>query len=413
MSTSILESLMSSIDPQMLGSIASKMGENKDSVRSGMQGGAATLLSALAGKASDTGFMGQLMGMLNNPALGGGALSNIGSLLGGGSSPLGDLSGKFLSLLLGSKLGSIGEMVAKAAGLGSGSASGLMSLVAPLLLGTLSQKVKSSGLGASALGSLLSSEASGLSRFLPSGIGSLLGSLPGVPSMSAATHHAHEAVKETGTNWLWPALGLALLLGGLLWFFNRGETPRVAVPDVSKVAEKAADTAASATSAVSDAAKSAWAALGEFFKRKLPNGIEINIPRLGIENKLIDFVEDKTKMVDKTTWFDFDRLLFDTGKATLQPASQQQLEDVANILKAYPTVEMKIGGYTDSTGDKAANMKLSAERAKNVMDALTGLGIPAARLTSEGYGDQHPVADNATEEGRAKNRRISMRVTKK
>ncbi len=411
MATSILESLMSNIDPQMLGSIASKLGESKDSVRGGLQGGAATMLSALAGKAGDSGFLGQLMGLLNNPALSGGAMSNIGSLLGGGStSPLGELGSKFVSMLFGSKLGSIADVVGRAAGLGSSSAGSLMGLLGPLLLGTLSQRVRSGGLNASSLGSLLSAEAPGLSQFLPAGIGSLLGGLS-VPHAAASAHHAHEAAKEGGTNWLWPALGLALLLGGLLWFFNTGGTaPRVPTPDVAKTVEKAADTA---TTAISDAAKSAWAALGEFFKRKLPNGIELNIPRMGVENRLIDYIEDASKVVDKTTWFDFDRLLFDTGKATLQPDSQDQLQSVANIMKAYPNVEVKIGGYTDNTGDKAANMKLSADRAKNVMDALVGLGIAPSRLTSEGYGDQHPVADNATEEGRAKNRRISMRVTKK
>ncbi|MEZ5356881.1 MAG: OmpA family protein [Bryobacteraceae bacterium] len=157
---------------------------------------------------------------------------------------------------------------------------------------------------------------------------------------------------------------------------------------------------------------SAWAALGEFFKRKLPNGIELNIPQMGVENKLVDFIESSSP-VDKTTWFDFDRLLFDTGKATLQPASQEQLKNVSEILKAFPNVNIKIGGYTDNTGNAAANMALSGARAKAVVAELTALGIDAGRLESEGYGDQHPVASNDTEEGRQQNRRVSMRVTKK
>ena len=90
-----------------------------------------------------------------------------------------------------------------------------------------------------------------------------------------------------------------------------------------------------------------------------------------------------------------------------------KVKTVASILKAYPKVEMKIGGYTDNTGDKAGNMKLSADRAAAVMGEFVTMGIEPNRLTSEGYGDQHPVADNTTEEGRQKNRRVSMRVTKK
>jgi K(+)-stimulated pyrophosphate-energized sodium pump len=76
-------------------------------------------------------------------------------------------------------------------------------------------------------------------------------------------------------------------------------------------------------------------------------------------------------------------------------------------------VKLKIGGYTDNTGDAAANMRLSQARADSVRAELIQLGVGADRLEAQGYGDQHPVADNSTEEGRQKNRRISMRVTAK
>jgi outer membrane protein OmpA-like peptidoglycan-associated protein len=82
-------------------------------------------------------------------------------------------------------------------------------------------------------------------------------------------------------------------------------------------------------------------------------------------------------------------------------------------LKAYPNVHLKLGGYTDNTGNPAANMALSAARAKNVMDALVAKGIDDSRLASEGYGDQYPAGDNSTEEGRQQNRRIALRVTQK
>ena len=83
------------------------------------------------------------------------------------------------------------------------------------------------------------------------------------------------------------------------------------------------------------------------------------------------------------------------------------------ILAAYPAVKLKIGGYTDNVGDPAFNKQLSEQRAANVRAALVGQGVAPDRLASEGYGDQFPVADNATAEGRAQNRRISMRVAEK
>ena len=93
--------------------------------------------------------------------------------------------------------------------------------------------------------------------------------------------------------------------------------------------------------------------------------------------------------------------------------SNDQLTNIAEILKAFPKAKLKIGGYTDNVGDAAANLKLSAERAANVKAALVAMGIGAERLESEGYGQDHPVADNAADEGRAQNRRIAVRVTEK
>ncbi|RYZ89511.1 MAG: OmpA family protein, partial [Proteobacteria bacterium] len=79
----------------------------------------------------------------------------------------------------------------------------------------------------------------------------------------------------------------------------------------------------------------------------------------------------------------------------------------------YPAVNVKLGGYTDNTGNADKNLKLSGDRAQSVKKELAGLGIADSRLEAEGYGQEHPVASNDTEEGRSQNRRISIRVTKK
>jgi outer membrane protein OmpA-like peptidoglycan-associated protein len=165
--------------------------------------------------------------------------------------------------------------------------------------------------------------------------------------------------------------------------------------------------------AVDAATKAIMDKLGKFMPTKLPNGIELNLPEFGVEKKLIAFIEDKSKPVDKTTWFSFDRLDFETGSATLKPTSAEQLKNIAEIMKAYPKVGLKIGGYTDNTGNADANLKLSQTRAENTKQELVKLGVDAKRLEAEGYGEKHPVADNSTEEGRQKNRRIDLRVTSK
>ena len=160
---------------------------------------------------------------------------------------------------------------------------------------------------------------------------------------------------------------------------------------------------------VSDAIKN----LGAKMDKALSSGVTLNIPENGIENNLLKFIEDKSKAVDKTTWFDFDRLIFETGKSSLKSESAEQLKNIAEILKANANVNVKVGGYTDNTGDANANLKLSSDRASAVKSELIKLGISDARVESEGYGIDHPIATNDTEEGRAANRRTSVRVTKK
>ena len=154
--------------------------------------------------------------------------------------------------------------------------------------------------------------------------------------------------------------------------------------------------------------------LGAMGKLKLADGNEITVGGNSAEKKLVDFITDANKAVDKTTWFTMDRLYFETGKTTLKTASQEQLKNIAAILKAYPAIELKLGGYTDNRGDSAANVKLSADRAAIAKDELVKLGVASARLSAEGYGAQFPVCEaNDTKECKAQNRRIDVRVTKK
>jgi outer membrane protein OmpA-like peptidoglycan-associated protein len=99
---------------------------------------------------------------------------------------------------------------------------------------------------------------------------------------------------------------------------------------------------------------------------------------------------------------------FETGKAVLKPAAQLTLAQLAGIAQVFPTVNLRVEGYTDSTGNAAANQKLSEARAKAVYDFLKTRGVADARLAFQGLGSANPVADNATAEGKAKNRRVEI-----
>jgi outer membrane protein OmpA-like peptidoglycan-associated protein/uncharacterized protein YidB (DUF937 family) len=218
----------------------------------------------------------------------------------------------------------------------------------------------------------------------------------------APVRHDVVAAKSSGGS-LWrtllPLIALALL--AFLGFRYCNRTP-----------EQVATTIATPT-ATPVATISATSVLGEFIEKKLPNGTTLRIPSNGVENKLLAFIMDTNRQVDKDTWFSFDRLEFETGSAALKPSSVEQLRNVSEILKAYPQVNLKLGGYTDNVGNEASNLKLSQARANSTMQEIVRLGTDKARLAAEGYGSQHPVADNSTEEGRQRNRRIDIRVTKK
>ena len=99
---------------------------------------------------------------------------------------------------------------------------------------------------------------------------------------------------------------------------------------------------------------------------------------------------------------------FDTGKATIKPDSAKTLDDAAAALKMAADLTVEVGGHTDNVGAADANLKLSQGRAQAVMAALVERGVKADRLTAKGYGQSAPVADNRTEDGRARNRRVEL-----
>ena len=104
---------------------------------------------------------------------------------------------------------------------------------------------------------------------------------------------------------------------------------------------------------------------------------------------------------------------FDTAKSTVKPGSYPEIEKFASYLKSFPNVKAEIQGHTDNTGTAAANVTLSQNRANAVMDLLiTKYNIDASRLSAKGYGQEKPIATNATAAGRAQNRRVEAVIMK-
>src|SRR5262249_37191352 len=98
----------------------------------------------------------------------------------------------------------------------------------------------------------------------------------------------------------------------------------------------------------------------------------------------------------------------ETDSSALTPNSDEQIEDVATILRAYPRVRVMVAGHTDNAGSEPANLALSQARADAVAAKLEAHGVASDRVHAEGYGSRRPVADNSTDAGRAKNRRVDL-----
>ena len=101
-------------------------------------------------------------------------------------------------------------------------------------------------------------------------------------------------------------------------------------------------------------------------------------------------------------------ILFETGKSAIQQESLPIVDQMFELMKSDATLKISIEGHTDNVGDAGSNKKLSQERAKAVMDALIAKGVDKTRMSFVGWGQEKPVADNRSEEGRAQNRRVEI-----
>ncbi|HRI01760.1 MAG TPA: OmpA family protein [Saprospiraceae bacterium] len=435
----VIDLLKGHLTPELVGKAAGFLGESNQATSKGFDAAIPAILGGILNQSGNSSSMGKIWDLLNHKDNDPGLLNNLGGLFSGTSalSSSNGIGSTLLNLVLGNNQSGILSAISSLVGFNnSGSAGKLLGMAAPLIMGFLKKKSNDENYGVSGLTTWLGGQKSAINAALPAGLSSVLGFANlGTTSGSATKSTASVSSNNSddnggGSNWWMWLVGLLAALG-LLWGLMKGcnktnvaETVKTTVDNVAAAVDSAAIKAAEAAKAAAEAAKNMytgvdsavrvkWLALGDMMKATLPGGIELNVPANGVENSFITWINDASKPVDKTTWFNLDRILFETGSANLNSASKEQLMNVAAILKAYPNVNVKIGGYTDNQGDAAKNKALSAARAKEVMNTLVGLGIDAKRMESEGYGQEHPVTDNSTPEGREQNRRVALRVTKK
>ncbi|MFT3948865.1 MAG: OmpA family protein [Agriterribacter sp.] len=419
MAFNLLNTVSNLFNSDLLGKAASAFGENENDIQKAVSGAVPSVLTGLLSKADSTDGLQSILNVAKN-AGSSGILSNLSGLLGSDSSSFSGLAST-VSNLFGDKFGSIANLISGFSGVKQSSASSLLNIVAPAALGVLGKHASENNLSTSGLASFLSSQKDSILSAIPTGLniaGALgLGSLSGIGSklssfLSGAETHvtnaahttAHEVREAKKPNWLIPAILAIAAFALLLYIFKGcGGGDAAAVEPKHDSAEVKHEEVKPATVAES---------VRESLKVKLPDGTEIDAYKGGIEDVLVAYL-NSNEGISKEKWFDFDDLNFETGSATITAASLKQVQNIAAILKAFPKVKIKIGGYTDNTGDSVANVKLSQLRADAVFAKLKELGSEKQLDGAEGYGPTHFVAPNDTEENKKKNRRISVNVRAK
>ncbi len=377
MSTSLLDSISSYLTPDVISKASAFLGESPASTSKALTGIVPTLLNSVHGLASSPGGMTQLESLLGKVG-DAGMLNNVAGLFSGGNATTDTMRmGKdLLGTLVGGNLGGLTSSVSNFAGISSSSATSLLSLAAPLVLGVLAKLKYAQALTTGGLANLLSGQKASFAAGIPAALLTHT-QAPDVQGLKSVTVTREP---EKSTNWGWLALLLIPLLG---WFlYSRGcNNPPV-------------NTAVARESV------------------KLCNGQSVSLLRDSFNYNLATFLANGSNSELPKT-FVFDHLNFDSATVNLTPESKATVDDLDVILKSCPDAQVQLVGHTDSTGDSAANMTLSQNRANAVRDMLVAGGVAADRLSTAGFGQDKPVASNDTDEGRARNRRTELVVVKR
>lgn len=465
MSINLLDMLKDQVTGSLAKGAAGFLGESESGITKALGEGIFPMLlgSMLDKGGSEEGATGLLNTLKDHD---GGVLDNIGGLFGGGSDAVAGLmngGSGILSMLLGNKMGGMVDMIAKLAGLKGSTSSSLLKMAAPMLMGMVGRYVRKNGLGVSGLMDMLSSQKDHVAAAAPSGwnpLAAVTGAVTGATGMAgdvvgAASEKVGDAARGTvdagkkvvggaanlagkgvdavgdvaggaakaGGSILRWLLPLVLILGGLGWWMTKGgsgtgidiidnaaektaEMAGDAAGAVGDVAEGAVDVAGDVAGGAMDLAKGAFGAVNDAAKATLDK-VEWAAGSAG--SQMMDFVNGGFKGEGR---FRFNNLTFNSGSAAIGGESGVEVDNMAKILAAYPDVKVNIEGYTDNTGNAAANVELSKARAEAVKARLGAAGIAADRIMTEGFGSANPVASNDTKEGQAQNRRIEVTFAK-
>ncbi len=381
------------------------LGESAESTTTGVKFIVPSLLGIMIQKGNTEAGAEELMIYLTENNIDGSILSNVASSLQGGieTEKLMYQGAGNLRYLLDDKFSPIVDIISGASGLKTSSATSLLKLAAPLVLGIIGKHIREKGLDAKGLKTLLADQSDSVRQSIPPGVGKLLGmdaisteyAPPTPPKIISPSSHNEKTTFSKLLPWI--ILGLASL--ALFYFVEKGCGGTSETLEVKPEAIKDTVMMTPPDEPVNDLKKYA-----------LPGGHALNVLPGSFTSRLADFLAS-SETGEKC--LAFDKVDFESGSFKITADSDAQLEELATIMKAYPYLRISIEGHTDAEGDEGKNKSLSKERAKVIKSWLTEKSIEPGRIDTKGLGEENPVATNKTEMGRKKNRRVEVCVKKK
>jgi outer membrane protein OmpA-like peptidoglycan-associated protein len=406
MSFNVLTTVKSLFSDEIISKASSTLAESETSISKAISGIVPSILGGITSKASSGEYGAETISQLAKTAAANGAISDLANTFNGSTAALSN-GWEILKTIFGDKLNSITSAVAKHSDIQESSSASLMSMVAPVTLSVIGQHAQQTNLASGSLAGWLASQKNIIINSIPNGLGGSLKGLLGLSSIGTSaksgasfSSYTTEDDEKTGNDmkFLLP-LFLAILVVILLIYFFKGYNEGAKEAITNKDTEVTKNAIAAPIS----------------IKVTLPNGVELNAYKAGIEDQLVTFLmTDYTKLSEdslKAKWFDFDNLNFKSNSAEITAGSQHQINNIASILRAFPKSKIKIGGYTDKTGNEELNKKLSGERAAAVRTALGKAAVGAQVIAAEGYGsDFAKYHADASESDRIKDRHVSISV---
>ena len=397
------ESLKESISPQMLKTAAATLREDEKGVASAV----AVLLPSLLVRFMDQGETARVNETIreagNAELFDRRAEVFAGHGLDGGL----NLGERFENELVGAENKAYPNAVAAESGISAASADRLSGWVAAVIAGYVGHKIVRNNLSMSAVMAGLRQERGSVVKEIPVKVGRAAG-ISGMCSSSAPVA-GRDGKKNNWLVWL-----IIVLIVVIIVFLSIRSCNRNGGGEVVAVTENVT-VVPTAPAAQTAAAKEGLT----FVEHKLPDGRTIRVAEGGCEDCMLKYLQSDayrkaTNEELSKNWIQFDKIDFmHDSETALAGNSMEQLDNIAAILKNYPDVRIRIGGFADKTGTRAVNYEISKKRAEYIKSILVKDGIPADRISTEGFGKEFAtVPADATAAQRAVDRSIAMRFTK-